>query len=238
MDFFHSMSVFCYKNLALTDRLGERFIKKRESLQLNIEELALRTRIAEKHLLALEQSNFTELPKAKAFRLAYIREYALALGLESQQCVDQFTREDGLSDTPFIHPRRTLRGFPFASIALFLRNALVIGGVMLFAGYLLWQIHGVLEPPRLIVYSPVEGLVLHTPIALVQGETDPETHLSVNGQDIMVNDTGVFETKIDLSDGINTIIITAEKKHGKTATITRHLMVQQKKNDQISLNNN
>lgn len=232
------MSIFCYKNLALTERLGERLQKKRQSLQLTIEELAERTRISPKNLLALEQGNFTKLPKAKAFRLAYIREYATALGLDGNAYIEQFTREDGLLDAPLIHPHRDLRRFPFASISLFLRNVLVIGGVSLFAGYLFWQVRGVLEPPRLVVYAPIEGLVLHSPAALVQGETDPETHLSVNGQDIMVNDKGIFETKIDLSGGMNTIVFTAEKKHGKTTVVTRHLVVQQKKNDQISLNNN
>lgn len=232
------MSIFCYKKLPLTDRLSERFQKKRQNLQLSIEELTERTRIAGKHLFALEQNNFAELPKAKAFRLAYVREYASALGLDSDDCVEQFTREDGLSDAPPIHPHRALNGFHFTSISLLIRDAFVLGGVALFAGYLLWQVRGVLEPPRLVVYSPIEGLVLHSPAALVQGETDPETHLAVNGQDIMVNEKGTFETKIDLSGGMNTIVITAEKKHGKTTTITRHLVVQQKKNDQISLNNN
>ncbi|MBI5729158.1 MAG: helix-turn-helix domain-containing protein [Candidatus Magasanikbacteria bacterium] len=233
------MSIFCYKNLALTDRLGERFQKKRKNLQLTVEELAERTRIAVKHLLAIEQSNFSELPKAKAFRLAYVREYAAALGLAGDDCIEQFTHEDGLLDTPLIHPHRVTRGLRFSSVSLFLRNALVLGGVALFAGYLFWQVRGVLEPPRLVIYSPVEGLVLRAPATVVQGETDPETHLSVNGQDIMVNDKGIFETKIDLSSGMNTIVITAEKKHGKTTTVTRHLVVQQKnKNEQISLNNN
>ncbi|KKW09342.1 MAG: Transcriptional regulator, XRE family [Candidatus Kaiserbacteria bacterium GW2011_GWA2_49_19] len=232
------MSIFCYKNLALADRLGERLQKKRRGLQLTIAELARRTRIAPKHLSALEQSNFTELPKAKAFRLAYVREYATALSLKGDECVEQFTREDGLSDAPLIHPHRAIRGFPFASVSLFLRNALVLGGAALFAGYLLWQVRGVLEPPRLVVYSPIEGQVSRAPVALVQGETEPETRLTVNGQNIMVNDQGAFETKIDLSTGLNTIIITAEKKHGKTTAVTRHLVVQQKnKNEQLTINN-
>lgn len=223
------MSIFCYKNLALADRLGECLRKRRENLRLNIEELAGRTRIAPKHLQALEQSDFTELPRAKAFRLAYVREYAAALGLKGDDCVRQFTREDGLSDVPFLHPHRAIRESRLASISLFFRNALALGGVMLFAGYLLWQVRGVLEPPRLIVYSPVEGSVYHTPAALVQGETEPETRLSVNGQNIMTNDKGAFEMKVDLSGGTNTITITAGKKHGKTTTITRHIVVQQNK---------
>ena len=120
MTLLNNMSVFCYKNLALTDRLGERFQKKRQNLQLTIEELSERTRISPKHLLAMEQGKFAELPKAKAFRLAYIREYAAALGLGSDDCIEQFAREDGLSDTPIIHPHRNLHNLRFASISLFL----------------------------------------------------------------------------------------------------------------------
>lgn len=230
------MSIFCYKDLALNDRLGNRLEKKRQNFQTTILEMSERTHIAPKYILALEQSDFNQLPKAKAFRLAYVREYASALGLNSADCIEQFTREDGFSDAPVIHPHKTIRWLRFSSLSLFLRNASVIGGVFLFAGYLLWQIHGVLQPPRLAIYSPLEGLVLHSPNTTVQGETEPESRLTANGTDIMVDEQGRFEAKINLSNGINTIVITAAKKHGKTTTITRHLVVQEKsKGDSLSL---
>jgi hypothetical protein len=43
----------------------------------------------------------------------------------------------------------------------------------------------------------------------------------------MVNEQGHFETKVDLTTGLNTITILATKKHGKTTAITRHIVVKQ-----------
>lgn len=233
------MSIFCYKKLAQNDRLGYRLEKKRQNFQISIAEMSERTHIAPKYILALEKSRFGDLPKARAYRLAYVREYAAALGLDPFACLEQFSREDGFSDAPNIHPHKTIHWLGISSLSLWLRNLSAASGAILFAGYLLWQVNGVLQPPDLAVYSPLEGLVLHTPNTSVQGETEPESRLTVNGQDIMVNEQGRFDTKVDLSNGINTIVITAAKKHGKTTTVTRHLVVQEKnKNEKLTLNNN
>jgi len=230
------MSIFCIKKLAPCVRLGEKFRQKRADLQLDIETVAARTNIQKKYLLAIEEGLYRILPKAKTYRLAYVRQYAEAVGLDAKEAVQQFSHEDGLEDLTQVHPHRSIKIFPFASISIFFRNSVLIASVVLFMSYLGWQVHGILQPPRLMVYAPVEGYVLSHPAALVQGETDKETRLTVNGQDIMVNEAGQFEAKIDLATGVNTIVITATKKHGKTTSITRHLVVKPgQKDERVSL---
>ena len=64
------------------------------------------------------------------------------------------------------------------------------------------------------------------PQTLIEGETEKETKLTVNGKDVMVNEAGRFSTEIDLNDGVNTIAVSVTKKHGKTTTITRHVVVR------------
>lgn len=222
------MPIFCYKPIDKPIPLSEQLRTERESQQLNCADLSLTTRIPLKYLEALEAGNYSELPKAKAYRQAYVREYALALGLNTAATVRQFGREDGLEGAETIHPHTALKHFPFASLALFARNALLILTVVSFGGYLMWQVQGVLRPPKLIVYAPLEGDVATQASVLVQGETEPETRLTINGQETMVNERGIFETKVDGSDGVNTIMITATKKHGKTSTVTRHLVIRTK----------
>ncbi len=230
------MSIFCAKKLAPCIRLGDKFRQKRADLQLDIHTIAARTAIQKKYLEAIENAQYSLLPKAKAYRLAYVRQFAEAVGLDPAQCAEQFLHEDGLHDLTIVHPHRSIKLFPFSSISIFVRNGVLIAGVLLFVVYLGWQVHGILEPPHLEVFAPVEGYILNNPTALVQGETDKETRLTVNGQDIMVNEAGQFEAKIDLSTGVNTIVITATKKHGKVASVTRHLVVRpNQKDNQVSL---
>ena len=207
-------------------RLGEKFIKASEEKKLDKKTLLQLTKIPAKYLTAIEEGAYDLLPKAKSHRLAYIRSLAKALEIPSDECIVQFEKEAGLNNADLAHPRRNIRWFPFASISIFLRNITMAGLVILFAGYLVWQVRGVLQPPYLAVFSPAEGNLVSSPRTTIQGETEKESRLTVNGQDIMVNEQGKFSTDIDLSNGVNTIQISATKKHGKTTTIVRHVVVR------------
>lgn len=220
------MSIFCLKKLDPSQRLGNKLREKREAAGLTVEDIAAQRRIQKKYLEALESNNFRLLPNARAYRLAYVREYAEALGLEPKACVAQFVREEGLGDTAPVHPHRTIKLFPFASISMFARNALLICVVLLFGGYLATQIRGILRPPKLAVFTPQDGYVVTDLATVVQGETEPEARLTINGQNVVVDEAGRFETKVDLTAGVNTITVLAAKKHGKTTTVVRNLVVK------------
>ena len=222
------MTIFCIKKIAPAISLGKKLRDARERVNLSVEELSNRTHLQSKYITAIEAGEFSSLPKAKAYRLAYIKEYAAAVGLASDACITEFTRQDGLENAGVIHPHRAIKHFRFASLSLVFRNVIVTALALLFVGYLGWQVRRVIEPPDLAVYSPNEGEVTTQLSATIQGATEPEVQLKINGQTAVVNDEGRFETAVDLSPGINTITITAVKKHGKTTTITRHLIVRQK----------
>lgn len=220
------MSVFCFKKIDTAVRLGDQFRQRRSNLKLTLEDVVEKTRIPLKYLAALESGHFTELPKAKSHRLAYVKEYATLLKLSPAVCVSQFTCEDGLEDSIFIHPHKAVRLLPFASVSTALRATILLALVVSFASYLVWQVKRVLEPPQLAVYSPEEGHVMKEPKTTIAGETERETHLTVNGQEILVREDGSFETTIDLTAGLNTITIEATKKHGKTTIVTRHVVAK------------
>jgi len=207
-------------------RLGEKFKKASEEKNLDKKTLLQLTHIPEKYLTAIEEGTYDILPKAKSHRLAYIRSLAKALEIPSDECIVQFEKEAGLDNADLAHPLRSIKLFPFASISIFFRNLLVIALVILFSGYLVWQVRGILQPPYLAVFTPAEGNLVFSPRTTIQGETEKESRLTVNGQEIMVNEQGKFSTDIDLSGGVNTIQISATKKHGKTTTIVRHVVVR------------
>lgn len=220
------MAIFCLKNLEPTIRIGERLKKTRLQKNLSLENISQTTRIPIKYLEAIESARFKELPNTKAHRLAYIREYAETLGLNPASLLYQFSQESNLNNEPVIHPHRTLKFWPLNSVSNIIRY--ITGGVLLagFVGYLAWQVNGILQPPKLFVFSPTDGSISSKPTALIQGETEKEVHLTVNGKEVMANDKGKFEILLDLSNGVNTITISGIKKHGKITTVTRHVIVK------------
>ena len=220
------MTIFCLKNLEPLKRVGERLKKTREEKQLSLDDIFIKTRIPLKYLEAIECGHFKELPQAKAYRLAYIREYVEALNLNPASFLYQFSQESNLiNDTPAL-PRRAIKLWAFNSLSNIFRMAAIAVLLVGFLGYLTWQVNGILQPPKLTVFTPTDGYISSKLATLVQGETEKEVRLTVNGKDIMPNNNGRFEIPVDLSNGVNTITISAIKKHGKMTTITRHVIVK------------
>lgn len=209
-------------------KLSEQLKTARLEAGKSLEDLSATTHIPLKYILALESGAYQELPLAKAHRTAYVKECATALNLDPKNCLKQFARENGFVGASMAHPLTSVRLFPFASLSILIRNFSLGLFALLFIGYLGFQVKGVLEPPKLTVFAPFEGDTSNDQSILVQGKTDPETHLSINGQDIIATEQGNFETKIDASVGLNTITVSATRKHGKTTVITRHVVVRPK----------
>jgi len=221
------MSVFSSKKLADTEpRFGAKLKQAREVFGVDIASAGRAIGIPEKYLAALEKNRFADLPRAKVYRLSYVREYAKFLHLDENLMTEQFLKENGLKGVGVIHPKKFLRNAPLFSISIFARNLVVAGFILLFAGYLSFQVKRVLEPPRLTVYNPAEGITITEQSITVQGETERECQLAINGQEIMPDEKGVFNLTIDLANGLNTITVTATKKHGKVSTVTRHIVVK------------
>ena len=226
---YFPMSIFCHKQLEPPESLGTIFNKQRLTLNFDLKKASTGAHIAEKYLQALETEHYRELPLTKAHRLAYIKEYAEFLNLDPTKCQQQFVKEHGLDDLNTSHPRPNLKILHLNSASVLIKNIGLLVVILVFAGYLIWQVKGVLTPPKLTVFTPMEGSVTNHPTTIVQGVTAKETQLSINGQEIVVDENGKFNTVINLVTGVNTITVAAEKKHGKTTTITRHVVVKDKK---------
>lgn len=220
------MAIFCLKKLEPLTRVGERFKKTREEQNFTLEDIAKKTRIPLKYLEAIETAQFGKLPQAKAHRLAYIREYAETLNLNPASILYQFSQESDLNNYTPIHPRQSIKLWPAKSLSNIFRQVAV--GVLLvgFISYLIWQVTGILQSPKLYVFTPIDGYISNKLTAIVQGETEKEVKIMVNGKEAMQNEQGKFELPIDLSNGINTITISAIKKHGKTTSVIRHVIVK------------
>lgn len=89
-------------------------------------------------------------------------------------------------------------------------------------------------PPTLNVTAPAEGLATNNASLTVQGTTNDATsspvtvNIRLNGTDqgaVTVNANGSFSKAVTLTEGNNTIVITATDAAGKASSITRNVIL-------------
>lgn len=220
------MSIFCYKKLEAPKRICFLIKNARIEKGLTIEQAEEKTRVPKKYLEAIEECKFNLLPKAKSHRIAYIKKYCELLELDEHQYLTKFFEQEGLEDIDQVHPHTEVDKLYQKSISIWARNIIIVLTVVCFALYLIWQIRGVLQPPKLEVYFPQDGYVSETSHIKIEGFTEKETHITINGKEIKPDEQGNFQAEIDLTKGINTINIIASKKHGKQNNIIRNIIVK------------
>lgn len=228
------MPIFCPKKIKAPEKLGDKLRSAREKMKWSLTELSTQTGVAEKYLDALEKGRYQALPKTGIFRLAYLKTCLRTLNLEPKSALKQFYNESGMEGAQHKSDITKIKKPPLLVPHMLFRNSAVILIMAIFIFYLGWQVKGILREPKLIVYTPAEGMVSGQLNILVQGQSEKEVRLTINGQDAMLGENGIFATAVDLSNGVNTITITATKKHGKTTTIIRHVVVN-KADDKFSL---
>ncbi len=77
-----------------TDSVGQRLRAAREAKGLSVEEVASTTRIPTRHLLSLEQSEWSNLP-ASTYSVGFAKNYATAVGLDKVEIAEQLRAEMG-----------------------------------------------------------------------------------------------------------------------------------------------
>jgi cytoskeletal protein RodZ len=137
-------------------RVGERLRAEREQQQISLDQVASRTRIPTRHLLAIEEGEYANLP-APTYSAGFVKTYARMLGLDSQKLSEEFRGEMGVAavpqhqPTPYepADPRRT----PPVGLALLTLLIAVFVGL----GYLYWR-GSTDQPSEIAAKGPEAGM--------------------------------------------------------------------------------
>lgn len=78
------------------------------------------------------------------------------------------------------------------------------------------------NPPNLTVSSPADGTTIYQLPVVVQGQTDKDTTVTVNGKAVTVEEDGSFTTSINVPQGENVIKVIASR-NGKTKEVDVHI---------------
>lgn len=199
---------------------GEILKNERSKKGLSLTEISQSIKIREEVLQAIEKGEFEELPPEVYLR-GLVKNYAQFLGLDMDKVLAFFrrdyTQKVSLKKTPpqpLSRPLITWTPSTFLGIVASL-------SIVLFLAVLFWQYQSFTGAPLLLVSEPLNEAVLNRPFVNVVGKTDKDASIRINGEEVRVDENGVFQTTIQLEPGKTNLRIVAKNKLGKESVVER-----------------
>lgn len=207
--------------------VAEQLRRGRQAKNITLTEAAKRLKIRVFYLEALEKAQYSSLPTG-VYGRNFVREYALFLGLDSRRLLAQFARETNsktTSDTDLFE-RKVVSRRSLIVLPRLLRNAIIGFLITACLVYLILLLQRIFEPPILSISYPPDNFTTSDIRLVIQGQSEPETDIKINGQNVLADNKGKFEREVYLQPGINKIVVTSEKKYSRTATVTKQVLVK------------
>ncbi len=195
--------------------------------KISLEQAETATKIRAKFLAGIEEDRYSGLPSV-SYAKGFVKNYAEYLGLDSNTVLAFFRRQTAdVSRASLLPKKEPVVGNSLVRLTPSRFLALILGIlVVIFLGYLGLQYRKINQSPSLSVVSPKNQLVVGEPRLDVQGVTDPDATVTVNGVSTLVRSDGKFFDKISLDPGVNKITVVATSRFGKTTTVVREVGLQ------------
>jgi cytoskeletal protein RodZ len=207
---------------------GQELKQAREARGFGLEEAASRSGINRKHLVSMESGDFEALPEGLYGR-KIIADYAAFLGTDGEWLVELFSLE---TDNEQKRQTRCQNAFArklpqaryFFTLPKIFKSAFILLAVAVCAGYLTYCVKNAVEPPELVLANPIQDQVTSEPYITVQGNTEKEAEITINGRPILAGPNGAFEERISLKKGLNVISVVARTKYSQQAEVTKKVI--------------
>lgn len=217
------MNGFIKKSIG-TLTLGEKLKKLRSERRISLGEVSKHTRIQVKYLEHLEEGRYEKLP-VDVYVRGFLKNYADFLAIDANVLVRLYEKEREIKknlekgkngeEKPALPIPFKISSFALTpKIILISTIALItISGFL----YLYKELGTFASVPRLIISSPEQNTSVSGNSIIVEGITDKDAKLYINGQLILVNDNGKFRENLTLQSGNNSINIKSVNRFGKEA---------------------
>lgn len=223
------MNDFNLKNILEDhEKLAQILKDRRQKRNISIEKAARETKINYKYLQIMENGQFEKLP-AGIYGKNFIREYAFFLGLKNKEWENiLFAKEKNKEkkEQKYLFIRKKPKSWYFITIPKLIKNLLIGLLLIISLSYLGFYIKNIIAAPDLIIYNPKSDITTTNKIMTIEGATDIESSILINNKEVLIDEQGHFKKDINLNNGLNTIVISAQKKHSRTNTVIRKILVE------------
>lgn len=217
------MNGFVKKSIG-TLTLGEKMRRLREERRLSLNEVSRATRIQVKYLESLEGGFYNDLP-ADVYVRGFLRSYADFLGVNENIFLKLYSKEVEIkknlekNKNPQEDWKKERKELVNVSSFVFTPRVLIIGVVSIIVlaicTYLYKEIGSFSNEARLVILSPENNFSTEENSVLVEGATDRDAIIYINGKSVTVDDNGKFKENLTIQAGPNTINVRAVNKFNK-----------------------
>lgn len=209
------------------DLISEDLKRARKEKGLGLKEAAEKTKINYKYLEALEKGQFSSLPSG-LYGKNFLKQYASFLGLGAERILDVFEKADfdKSEGDKNLFSNQIVKNKHFFLMPRLIKNILVVFVTSLFFVYLLFSFQKILSPPHLKLHQPSENFVSDSATLVVRGESEEGVDLKINGNTVLLDLNNIFQTELNLKQGMNEIVVEARKKYGDPTVIKRQVLFE------------
>ncbi|HCC23412.1 TPA: hypothetical protein DF272_04540 [Candidatus Falkowbacteria bacterium] len=224
---------FTQNKIQSIETLGEKLSRHRQEMGLTINKAAGLINVNARYLKYLENDDYVNLP-APIYTQNFLRRYAELLNLNTDTVIFLHQKEKSFFEKTHHYKKLTTSAKTawwqkFGRLILrptFIKYSSISLIFLLVLFYIGFSINNIFSPPEIIIKSPAEtSLITDNHTIDIIGITEKEVELMINSRQILYDQDGRFSLQIELQKGVNIIKITAKKKHSKTNTVYRQILV-------------
>lgn len=217
------------KTTLQTKTVGTLLIEKRKEKDLEIKDVSLAIKIRSEYLLALEEGRYNVF-RSEVYLTGFLKNYAKFLGIDTEKILAMYRRENerrNLGEDSLITNPNNNKGLHVSLTPNKIVAILAGVAVFLVLVYLATYIGKVLKKPDISISSPVtieqdgEG-IYKTDANFIElvGKAEIGSKLTINDQELKLNNFEKFTKEFNLEPGTNSFIIKGENQFGRSTTIT------------------
>ena len=210
-----------------SETLGQQLKREREEKKISLEKIANDLKINKKYLSALESERLQDLP-AGVYARNYFKAYAEYLNLNVDEILKQYNEEheSGLTkNKKNLFAQKVTKARYFFSIPKVFKITAIVLAVFVCITYIGFYLNNLISPPDLIIFNPKTDVSINENKIEIKGQVENNANIKINGKDILADKDGFFSTVISLKNGLNIVLIEAQKKHSKKSEIIRNILV-------------
>ncbi|WKZ28678.1 MAG: helix-turn-helix domain-containing protein [Patescibacteria group bacterium] len=220
-----------FQEKSLDDRtIGEALRAAREERGETLEDVERVTHVSKKYIAAVENNDLKKLPEA-VYTKKFVRALASHYGLDPEAAAESLLKEvsAGAGALAVQRPVNYVEGRSLVASPILLKSVLIAVAFVGILGYFAFSVRSILKPPSVTLYSPHDDQVFSTGRVVLEGQTEREVDLAVNGEPVSIEADGSFKDVLNLPPGVSTLRLIAKKKHSREQEIFIKVVIDEPK---------
>jgi hypothetical protein len=213
------------------ETVGQVLARVRQERRLSLSSASVKTKIPLWYLAALEEGDHGRVTDDVYTRI-WFKAYCAYLGLDSGRAFAAFQNERRRFGTHIErrreerHPMKAVSASRTMDMPRMIRNTLLASVAIAVALFFAGSLKRIIAPPVITLSTPADGSVTTQRVIAIEGRTEQEVTLRINGKQVAIDGNGNFRDTIELQEGLNTITIVGSKKYSKEMTLSRRIVVE------------